>query len=99
MVALGAAVGVAVGVVRLFRHPECPSGGDSPVPVLVGMRLIPKGTTGFVVVRRELARTVVVRCSELERGAISDPTYLAGRAATTDILPGQQLTDRDFALR
>ena len=34
---------------------------------------------------------------EVEVGAISDPAYLSGRAAATDIFPGQQFTATDFA--
>ena len=34
---------------------------------------------------------------EVEVGAIADPQYLTGRAAATDIFPGQQFTALDFA--
>src|SRR4029453_17250871 len=34
---------------------------------------------------------------EVEVGAVSDPSYLAGRAAAVDIFPGQQITATDFA--
>ena len=34
---------------------------------------------------------------EVEVGAISDPSYLRGRAAAADIFPGQQFTATDFA--
>jgi Flp pilus assembly protein CpaB len=34
---------------------------------------------------------------EVEVGAISDPSYLAGRAASVEIFPGQQITATDFA--
>jgi Flp pilus assembly protein CpaB len=34
---------------------------------------------------------------EVEVGAVSDPSYLSGRAAATDIFPGDQLTATDFA--
>jgi Flp pilus assembly protein CpaB len=34
---------------------------------------------------------------EVEVGAIADPSYLAGRAASADIFPGQQFTATDFA--
>jgi len=34
--------------------------------------------------------------NEVEVGAISDPAYLSGRTAATDIFPGQQLTATDF---
>jgi hypothetical protein len=36
---------------------------------------------------------------ELEVGAISDPTYLRGRASVVDIYPGQQLTETNFPAR
>jgi Flp pilus assembly protein CpaB len=34
---------------------------------------------------------------EVEVGAISDPQYLSGRAASIEIFPGQQFTATDFA--
>jgi Flp pilus assembly protein CpaB len=34
---------------------------------------------------------------EVEVGAVSDPSYLSGRAAAADIFPGQQITSTDFA--
>jgi len=97
LAALGLALLVAVVGVRLFQEPDCPAGESSPAPVLVVKRLIPSGTSGSVIVRRRVARTVSVRCADLEQGAISDPTYLAGQVATVDLFPGQQLTAEDFA--
>ena len=92
-------VGIPVGIlaVSLFQEPACPSGEDSPVPVLVAKRLIPKGTSGMVMAKRGMYAATVLPCGEAEQGAIADPTYLAGRVAAVDLFPGQQLTEADFA--
>ena len=55
---------VAATAARLFREPNCPAGGDSPVPVLVSSALIVKGTKGSTIVQRALFASTVVRCTE-----------------------------------
>lgn len=99
---LGAIAVVAVlGItaIRLLAEPECPSGGDSPVSVLVAKQLIEKGTTGDAVVSRSLYAPMVIRCSERQPGAIADPEALLGREAVLDVFPGQSLTEADFEHR
>lgn len=92
-------VGIPVGILTfgLFQEPACPSGEESPVPVLVAKRLIPKGTSGMVIAKRGMYATTVLPCGETKPGAIADPTYLAGRVVAADLFPGQQLTEADFA--
>jgi Flp pilus assembly protein CpaB len=65
--------------------------------VLVAKQLIPTGTPGSVVATESMYAPTTLPRKEVEVGAISDPSYLAGRAAAVDIFPGQQFTATDFA--
>jgi pilus assembly protein CpaB len=71
--------------------------GNSERTALVADRLIPKGTSGDLVVSGNLFRQAQVRESSLLAGAVTDGSALAGRVATHDIYPGQQITAADFA--
>ena len=42
-------------------------------------------------------QTTTLPAKEVEVGAIADPAYLSGRAASVDILPGHQFLATDFA--
>jgi Flp pilus assembly protein CpaB len=64
---------------------------------LVATAQIPKGTSGDVVAARSLYKSTPIVAAQLQPGAISDASLLAGKVASTDILPGQQLTVADFA--
>jgi hypothetical protein len=66
--------------------------------VLVAKQLIPDGTRGRLIVSQSMYATKTLPPEQLEVGAISDPAYLSGRTAVTDIFPGQQLTAADFAV-
>jgi Flp pilus assembly protein CpaB len=65
--------------------------------VLVADRLIPKGTSGTVVVGSGLFKPTAVQGENVEAGALSSATALRGTVATRDIYPGQQITAADFA--
>ena len=64
---------------------------------LVATAEISKGTSGDVVAARSLYKSTPIVAAQLQPGAISDASMLAGKVASTDILPGQQLTLADFA--
>src|SRR5215210_7501690 len=64
--------------------------------VLVAASVIPKGTTGEVLLEQKLYRIAHVRADDLRDGAITDPSDLKGRAATGDVFPGHQLRLGDF---
>jgi hypothetical protein len=90
------ALGVALLVIEVTRDHVS---GDTPTQVLVAKRLIPKGTPGSLISSHKLyARTTLPR-SEVSLEFISDRQYLVGRAASSDILPGQQLTALDFSTK
>jgi Flp pilus assembly protein CpaB len=84
-------------VVYLDRYRARVSGRNAPTPVLVAKQLIPTGTPGSVVATNSMYAPTTLPQKEVEIGAVSDPSYLAGRAAATDIFPGQQITSSDFA--
>jgi Flp pilus assembly protein CpaB len=79
------------------RYKDSVQGGNAERTALVADRLIPKGTSGDLVVSGHLFRQTQVRDSTLEAGAVADGSALAGRVATRDIYPGQQVTSGDFA--
>jgi pilus assembly protein CpaB len=79
------------------RYKHSVQGGTAARTALIADRLIPKGTSGDLVVSGNLFRQTQVRQSDLASGAVIDGSALAGRVATHDIYPGQQLTSGDFA--
>jgi Flp pilus assembly protein CpaB len=84
-------------VVYLDRYRARVGGENAPTPVLVAKQLIPRGTPGGVVASESMYAPTTIPRKEVEVGAIADPSYLAGRAASVDIFPGQQFTAEDFA--
>jgi Flp pilus assembly protein CpaB len=96
-----AAVAAALaGIVLLAfaaRYKHSVQGGVVERTALIADRLIPKGTSGDIVVSDGLFRQAQVQKSELTSGTVRDGSALAGRVATRDIYPGQQITARDFA--
>jgi Flp pilus assembly protein CpaB len=83
--------------VYLDRYRDRVSGENAPTPVLVAKRLIPAGTPGTLVASEGMYAPTTLPAKEVEVGAIADPSYLSGRAASVDIFPGQQFTATDFA--
>lgn len=84
-------------VVYLDRYRARVGGANAPTPVLVAKQVIQKGTPGALVATQAMYQATTLPRKEVDVGAVSDPQFLAGRAAIADILPGQQLTDADFA--
>ena len=84
-----------------FVNRDRPNAGteNAPTPVLVATEPIPKGTPGSIVVANGMYRATVSRPQERQVGAISDPSYLRGRASFADIHLGQQITEANFPAR
>ena len=61
--------------------------------------LIPKGTSGDVVISERLYRTTKVAENKLADGAIASTAAVAGKVAVRDVYPGEQLSASDFAQR
>jgi hypothetical protein len=86
----------AVGFAGYRVGHKPPTGRHVGTPVLVAKQLIPKGTPGSIVATKRMYTPTTPHPEDVEVGALADPSYLAGRAAAVDILPGQQLTATDF---
>ena len=84
-------------VVYLDRYRARVGGENAPTPVLVAKQYIPAGTPGNLVASGPMYAPTTLPRKEVEVGAISDPQYLSGRAASAEIFPGQQFTATDFA--
>jgi Flp pilus assembly protein CpaB len=83
-------------VVYLDRYRSRVGGENAPTPVLVAKQYIPAGTPGTLIASGPMYAPTTLPNKEVEVGAISDPQYLSGRAASLEIFPGQQLTATDF---
>lgn len=74
---------------------------QAPAPiqgtVLIATAQIPQGMAGNVIAARGLYKATPVAAAQVQAGAVSDASALAGKVATTNILPGQQLTVADFS--
>ena len=64
--------------------------------VLVATSLIPKGSSGDVIAAQQRFKPTPVLAGQVSAGALSDSTFVRGKVAVSDILPGQQLTAADF---
>ncbi|MGZ4270301.1 MAG: Flp pilus assembly protein CpaB [Solirubrobacteraceae bacterium] len=71
-------------------------GGTATRSVLVASRLIPKGTSGSVVVSDRMFELSTVQKDQLEAGAVTSAAAVGSKVATRDIYPGQQITAADF---
>ena len=99
-VALGIGAAVLAGILLLIyldRYRNSVQGENKDVSVLVAKRLILQGTSGTVIGGKDMYQGAQVARKDIKVGAIADPSYLTGRVATNDILPGQQLTTADFS--
>ena len=85
-------------VVYLDRYRARVGGENAPTPVLVAKQYIPAGTPGTLIASGPMYAPTTLPNKEVEVGAISDPQYLSGRAASAEMFPGQQFTATDFAV-
>jgi Flp pilus assembly protein CpaB len=84
-------------IVYLDRYRARVGGASAPTPVLIAKQTIPAGTPGTIVANNGMYTPTTLPKKEVEEGAIADPSFLTGRAAAIEILPGEQLTALDFA--
>lgn len=89
---------LAAGVLLIFlsQYRESVGAADDVTTVLVAKNLIEKGSPGDVVAEDALFQTTTVKKDDLKDGAISDPSSLKGKIATTDVFPGEQLVANEF---
>jgi Flp pilus assembly protein CpaB len=90
-----AAVIAAIALLVYLNHYR--NGSPGTVSVLYAQKLIAKGTPGEVLrTTSGYYKATSIPKSQAETGAILSPATLAGKYATTEISPGQQLTASDF---
>ncbi|MGH2920232.1 MAG: Flp pilus assembly protein CpaB [Solirubrobacteraceae bacterium] len=99
--AIGAAIVAAAiaGLIIVFflqQYRNNVDEGGVPTPVLVAQKLIEQGASGDTIGAQGLFKTSDVPRDQLKKGAVTDPTVLKGKVAVDEILPGQQLTAKDF---
>lgn len=90
---------LAAGVIALFlsQYRNNVNSGGVPTPVLVADKLIEKGASGDSLGAQGLFKSEKLPKDQLKPEALTDPAVLKGQVAVGDILPGQQLTNADFA--
>jgi pilus assembly protein CpaB len=98
-IGVGIAAAILAGLlllVYLNRYRNSVNEGAEQTSVLTAKTLIPKNTPGNQIAQRDLFQTQSIAKDQVKTEAITDPAYLNGRQAVTDIFPGQQLTTLDF---
>lgn len=96
LAALCSIIAAVVLMVFLSRYRESVSGAAAPTPVLVATSLIQKGTSGDILAEKRQFDTVTRAAEDVKQGAVADPAVLAGKVATADVYPGQQITATTF---
>ena len=86
---------VLLAFISQYKHRV--QGGTLERSVLVADRLIPKGTSGAIVVSDGLFKPADVQEQSVKAGALSSAAALDAKVATRDIYPGEQITAADFA--
>ena len=94
-----AVLAAIVLIVFLSQYRDSVRGGTAPATALVAGSLIPKGTSGDVVIGEKRYQSTNISESQLESGAVVDASAIAGKVAVRDVYPGQQLTAADFAAK
>jgi Flp pilus assembly protein CpaB len=82
-------------LVFLRQYREDLTGADR-ARVVVAAQLVPKGTTGEVLLERRMYRIARVKEDDVKDGAVIDPSDLSGQTAARDLFPGHALTRDDF---
>ncbi|MCW3049861.1 MAG: Flp pilus assembly protein CpaB [Solirubrobacterales bacterium] len=99
-ITIAAGAAALAGIVLLTfisQYKQSVQNGTLQHPALVADRLIPKGTSGSVIVTGGFFKPASVQQDSLQTGALTSATALAGKVATHDVYPGEQLTTADFA--
>lgn len=99
IVSLGLAVFVAGAAATFFvvRNGDDKGSGKGP-QVLYAEKTIPSGTSGAAAVDRGLVKTRSIDESAKPPTALTDPSQLSGRTATSSIPEGAVLTSDQFAV-
>jgi pilus assembly protein CpaB len=96
-VATGAAILAGILLfVFVQRYHSSQNASSAPTPVFVAKSLIPAGSSADVIASQQLLQPTTLRGSQVQSGAITDPSVLHGKVAAATIFPGQQITAADF---
>lgn len=71
---------------------------SATTPVFVARSLIPQGSSADLIASQQLLQRTTLRGSQVQAGAIADPSVLHGQVAAMNIYPGQQITAADFTI-
>jgi Flp pilus assembly protein CpaB len=95
-----AAVAAILAGILLFafvqQYRKSQNASTASTPVFVATSLIPQGSSADVIASEQLLQRTAVRGSQVQSGAIADPSVLHGQVAVRNIYPGQQITASDF---
>jgi pilus assembly protein CpaB len=95
-----AAVAAILAGILLFvfvqRYRSKESASSATTTVFVARSLIAQGSSADVIASQQLLQRTALRGSQVQSGAIADPSVLHGEVAATNIYPGQQITASDF---
>lgn len=95
--ATAAALAGLLLLVFVGSYKKSVQGGTATRSVLLANRLIPKGTSGAVVVGDRMFELSTVQKGDLKSGTLTSAAALDGQVAAHDVYPGQQITAADFA--
>ncbi len=93
---LCAAIAAGILVMALSSYKQSVQTTVKQATVLIATGEIQKGTTGDQIASEQLYKATPVVATQLQADAIGDASELQGKIASSDILPGQQLTTADF---
>jgi Flp pilus assembly protein CpaB len=95
-----AAVAAILAGILLFvfvqRYRTNQNASSAATSVFVASALIPQGSSADVIASQQLLQRTTLRGSQVQTGAITDPSVLHGEVAAVTIYPGQQITASDF---
>jgi pilus assembly protein CpaB len=95
-----AAIAAILAGILLFafvqRYRSNQDASSAATPVFVARSLIPQGSSADVIASQQLLQRTTLRGSQVQSGAIADPSVLHGKVAAVNIYPGQQITAADF---
>lgn len=99
MLALGAAILAGILLLLFVQHyRDDANKKGAATSVFVAKSLIPHGSSAEVIASNNLLERTSLRGSQVQSGAISDPSEIAGKVALVDIAPGQQIKASDFGV-
>lgn len=96
---LGIAAAVVAAVLLLAYVSQVRKNADNQsttVSVLVADRFIPQNTSGDVIASQKWYSIVKTPKSDVNDGAITDPSTMSGKITASDLAVGHQLTTNDF---